>query len=95
MSGAVFDLIDGIRGRRQISKAHVKRLERLHSLLVLEDVGDPELLETALFADVITSSRAVEEICLLADSLDDLLRHLGHHEETPLNEDDDVFSKAA
>lgn len=95
MSGLVFDLIDGIRGRRQISKAQVKGLERLHALLVLEDVGDPERLETALFADVITSSRAVDEICLLADSLDDLLRHLGNHEEALLNEGGDVFSKAA
>lgn len=94
-SGSVFNLIDRIRDARRITKAHVKGFERLYALLVLENVDDPDRLETALFADVITSSRAVEEICLLADSLYDLLRSLGHHEEALLNEDDDVFSKAA
>lgn len=76
-SGSVFNLIDDIKGARRLSRAHVRRLERLYGLLVLEHVGDPDRLETALFAEIIPGSRAVEEICLLADRLDDLLVSTG------------------
>jgi hypothetical protein len=76
-SGTVFSLIEGIRNAQRLSKAHFRRLQALHALLVLENVGDPERLETALFVEIIPGSKAVDEICLLADALDDLLSSLG------------------
>jgi len=94
-SRSVFELIDGIKEGLRISKAQVRRLERLHALLFLENVGDPDRIETALFAEVILGSRAVEKICLLADSLDDLLSSLGSHGQSPAEHCDEAFSDAA
>ena len=48
-----------------------------HQLLTLHNVGDPEALETALFAVLHLESPEVEVICLLPELLDDLLRSIG------------------
>ena len=94
-SGAVFSLIKGIRNAQRLSRAHIMRLKALYALLVLEDVGDPDRLETALFAEIIPGSKTVDEICLLADSLDDLLSSLGNHERAPSKPGDEALSEAA
>lgn len=75
-SGAVFRLMETVRDARRLTKAHVRQLQRTLALLMLENVGDPDRTETMLFADLVPGSRSVEEICLLADALDDLLTRL-------------------
>jgi hypothetical protein len=75
-SGAVFRLMEAVRDARRLAKAHVRQLQRTLALLMLENVGDPDRTETALFADLVPGSRIVEEICLLADALDYLLMQL-------------------
>ncbi|WP_316015104.1 hypothetical protein [Roseobacter sp. HKCCA0434] len=52
-------------------------LVAFHRLLALGDVGDPECLETALFANLHPASAEVETICLLTELLDDLLHAMG------------------
>ena len=80
-SGSVFRLVEGIRNARLLSRAHIRCLERIYTLLVLENVGAPDRLETELFVEIIPDSRAVEEISLLADTLNDLLVSIGEREE--------------
>ncbi len=56
---------------------HIRReLNAIHRLLSLEDVGNPDNIETALFSDLDPGSAEVETICRLTDMLDDLLREL-------------------
>lgn len=76
-SGAVFRLIDDVRAARKLTSSHINCLRRLHRLLFLENVGDPERSETALFAEIVPGSQLVDEICLLADGVDDLLFSIG------------------
>jgi hypothetical protein len=75
-SGTVFCLTAAVRDARRLTNVHVRQLQRILALLMLENVGDPDRTETALFADLVPGSRIVEEICLLADALDDLLMQL-------------------
>ncbi|MBM9595934.1 hypothetical protein [Roseitranquillus sediminis] len=49
-------------------------LMAIHRLLRLHDVGDADLLETDLFSQIDPASPEVEEMCLLADLLEDLLQ---------------------
>lgn len=53
-----------------------KELNALHRLLSLADVGDPECLETELFAELSPEDPEVEKICLLTDRLADLLEEV-------------------
>ena len=53
---------------------HAKRdLVRLHDLLMLERVGDPDSIETELFQAIHPEDPVVEDLCLLADRMQDLL----------------------
>jgi len=94
-SGAVFRLTEAVRDARRLTKAHVRQLQRTLALLMLENVGYPDRTETALFAELVPGSRSVEEICLLANSLYDLLMHLDHiTEAAPSEEVADLFKAA-
>ena len=53
-----------------------RELNAIHRLLSLTDVGDLDVIETALFLDLDPDSPEVERICRLTDRLDDLLREL-------------------
>ena len=94
-SGAVFRLIDAVRSARQLTKAHVRHLQRFFALLMLENVGDPDRTETLLFADFAPGSRNVEDICLLADALDDLLMQLDLISDAAVSEQASDLFKAA
>ncbi|WPY93277.1 hypothetical protein T8T21_09065 [Limimaricola variabilis] len=45
----------------------------IHRLLALENVGDPDCLESELFSNLHPGSAEVETICLLTELLEDLL----------------------
>lgn len=75
-SGAVVSLIGDLREARRLTASHTKRLERLHALLALSNVGDPDRYETEYFANLVPGSCLVDEICMLTDALDDLLTRL-------------------
>ncbi len=62
---------------------------------MLENVGDPHRTETTLFAELVPGSRSVEEICLLADPLDDLLMQLDQITDAAASEQVADLSKAA
>lgn len=53
-----------------------RELHSLHRLLSLADVGDPERLETELFAALSPAEPEVEMICLLTDRLAELLEEV-------------------
>lgn len=53
-----------------------RELAAIHRLLSLDDVGHPDNIETALFADLHPGSAEVATICRLTDMLGDLLREL-------------------
>ncbi|UWS78028.1 hypothetical protein N1037_12085 [Phaeobacter sp. G2] len=56
-----------------LSKALKHELIWLHRLLMLDFVGDPEREETAFFMAVELLDPSVDEVCLVADRLFDLL----------------------
>lgn len=82
-SGGVLRLVDALREARRLTAGHIRQLERLYALLVLENVGDHDRIETALFVELTPGSQVVEEICRLADSLDDLLNTIGQGDAIP------------
>jgi hypothetical protein len=94
-SGAAFRLIEAVRNAQRLTKAHVRQLQRTLALLMLENIGDPDRTETMLFADLVPGSRSVEEICLLADALDDLLMQLDQITDAAASEQAPDLSKAA
>ena len=56
-------------------------LVALHQLLSLQNVGDPDRIETELFAAIHPASREAEEICLLTDRLSEVLRAHDLHDD--------------
>jgi len=94
-SGAVFRLIEAVLDARRLTKAHVRQLQRTLALLMLENVGDPDRTETMLFADLVSGSRSVDQICLLADALDNLLMQLDTITDAAALEQAADLSKAA
>lgn len=94
-SGTVFNLIAAVRDARRLTKAHVRQLQHLLAILMLEHVGDQDWTETALFANLVPWSRSVEEICLLADALDDLLTQLDQITDAAASEQTADLPKAA
>jgi hypothetical protein len=65
-----------IEATRRLDRRLVRDLISLHRLLSLEHVGDPDRIETSLFAELLPSSAAVEAICRLTDQLAELLRDI-------------------
>lgn len=66
-------LLSGISEHSSLTRALRQELVWLHRLVCLDLVGDPEAEETARFAMIDLLDPRVEEICLEADCLYDLL----------------------
>jgi hypothetical protein len=82
-SNAVFRLVDDLRAAQKLTATHLRQLARLHSLLALENVGDPSRAEAAYFASLVPGSSLVDEICLITDALDDVLIQLSSIKSDP------------
>lgn len=82
-SDAVFRLVDDLREARKLTASHMRQLARLHSLLALENVGDPSRDEAAHFASLVPGSSLVDEICLLTDALEEILFQLSSKRPAP------------
>ena len=78
--GRVVTLLEALSASRRLTRAHYRQLRALHDLLSLQHVGDPDRIESALFAEFDPWSPEIEEICLLTDALEDLLRQVGEPE---------------
>ncbi|WP_372921985.1 hypothetical protein [Roseovarius sp.] len=72
-SARVFLLSEAVVNARRLTSAQRRQLVELHRLLTLQNVGDPERIESALFSKIDPSSAVVEDICLLAENLQRLL----------------------
>ncbi len=66
-------LLDEICASPALTRRLRRDLGKLHALLSLEHVHDPERPEAACFAAIDPSWSCVEEICLLADELAEVL----------------------
>lgn len=65
-----------------------RNLVAIHSLLALENVGDPDCLETELFSNLHPGSAEVETICVLTELLEDLLLQI----DRPMLADEGSFA---
>lgn len=65
--------LDGLMGPGAPSRSTMRALDELFDLLMLEHVHDPSRIEAEFFAMIDPASACVEDICLLADQLNDLL----------------------
>lgn len=65
--------MDDLEIQPRMTNRMERNLVRLHEVLTLEHVHDPERVEAACFADIDPGSPIVEEICLLSDELEDHL----------------------
>tara|TARA_R110002072_G_C7692178_1_gene512413 strand:- start:9 stop:422 length:414 start_codon:yes stop_codon:yes gene_type:complete len=72
-SAQVFLLIEEVNHTLRLTYDHGNQLVDLHRLLTLEHVGDPDRIESGLFAEIDLSSRFVEDCCCLADKLGSLV----------------------
>ncbi|MEI4262451.1 hypothetical protein [Roseovarius sp. D0-M9] len=79
-SARVFLLCESVLHARRLTVAQRRQLVDLHRLLTLENVGDPERIESGLFSEIHPSSPVVEEICLLAENLQRLLLQISGEE---------------
>jgi hypothetical protein len=50
-----------------------RQLVKFHRLLTLEDVGDPDRIESGLFSEIDPASAFVDECCFLSEKLGALL----------------------
>ncbi|SFQ12399.1 hypothetical protein [Tranquillimonas alkanivorans] len=66
-------LLDDMTTAPRLTQRLAREVSALHDLLTLENVGDPERLETAYFDEIDPASAVVEDICLAADRLEDLM----------------------
>lgn len=81
-SSRVLSLIEALRDARRLTRPHRRQLVDLHRLLTLEHVGDPDRIEAALFAEIDPGSPEVDEICLLAESMEELLKRISSDERS-------------
>jgi len=73
-SARVLLLSEAVRHTTHLTRAQGRQLVDLHRLLTLNDVGDPDRIETGCFAMIDPDFPIVEECCLLAKKLEALLR---------------------
>ncbi|MEI4263593.1 hypothetical protein [Roseovarius sp. D0-M9] len=73
-SARVFLLCEALRHARRLTRAQRSQLVDFHRLLTLEHVGDPNRIESGLFALIDPSSAFVDTCCLLSERLDALLK---------------------
>ncbi|WP_424940105.1 hypothetical protein [Aliiroseovarius sp. S253] len=62
-------LVEHLRTTRQLNRHTKIDLIEIHKVLSLQYVGDPQKVETSLFADLEPDDPVVEEICVLTDEL--------------------------
>ncbi len=72
-SARVFLLCEAVGQTLRLTRLQRSQLVDLHRLLTLEHVGDPNRIESSLFAEIDPSSAFVEECCCMADELGALL----------------------
>jgi hypothetical protein len=75
-SARVFLLCEAVQSTVRLTNTQRRQLVDFHQLLILENVGDPDRIESALFAEINPGSPFVEECCLLAEMLEVLLRKI-------------------
>ncbi len=66
-------LIEDASTEPRVTRRMARELRELRALLHLEHVHDPERPEAGYFAELDPAEPYVEEICLMADTLDDAL----------------------
>ena len=91
-SARVFLLLETVDHRHRLTRAQCLQLIDLHKLLTLQHVGDPDRIETARFSEIDLASGFIEECCLIADKLEDLLRRISGCEYSNPNENTEVMS---
>ncbi|MFY2826590.1 hypothetical protein [Ruegeria sp. MALMAid1280] len=79
-------LIDHLATQRSLTRRAKLDLVAMHKLLTLQNVGDPERIETALFANIDPADPVVEELCLLSDALLDHMRAVDTEADLPVFE---------
>lgn len=65
---------EALRRELALSRRTVGLLNQVKDILFLENVGDPDRPESGFFAEIDPADPVVEEICLLAEGLDEVLR---------------------
>lgn len=70
----VQDLFDQLTTARELNRRARLDLVALHKLFTQEYVGNPDKLEITSFVEIDPAAPLVEDICLLADQLEDHMR---------------------
>lgn len=67
-------LLDELTSAPRMTRRLARELRALHDLLTLEHVGDPDRIETELHAAIHPADPVVEDLCLLAEGIEERLR---------------------
>lgn len=78
----MFLLCEAVDAATRLTNAQKRQLVELYQLLTLENVGDPDRIESALLAEIDLASPFVEDCCLLAEKLEALLRQIAEDESS-------------
>ncbi len=81
-SARVFLLCEAVGHTLRLTRAQSSQLVDFHRLLTLEHVGDPDRIESGLFAQINPASRFIIECCLLSDKLGGLLKLIAENDPT-------------
>lgn len=79
-SARVFLMCEALRHARRLTRAQRSQLVDFHRLLTLEHVGDPDGIESGLFAQIDPSSPFVHTCCLLSEKLNALLEVIAEND---------------
>lgn len=72
-SNCLASLFERLATEKVLSRRTIQNLEELRAILFLEGVEDLDSERAALFAQIAPDSPIVEDICLLADGLNDVI----------------------
>lgn len=72
-SARYFVLAQAVRETLRLTRTQRRQLVDIHRLMTLQNVGDPDRIETQLFAKIHPESPIIDDICLLSDRLQELL----------------------
>lgn len=79
-------LNDHLSINRTLTRRSMLDLVELHKLLTLQNVGEPNRIETEMFANIEPEDPVVEELCLLSDALLEHLRAVDSQSDLSMTE---------
>ena len=77
-------MLDFLGNTKELTRQVRLDLVALHQLFSLKNVGEPDRIETVMFAEIDPADALVEDICLLTDQLEGHMRAIDAASDLPV-----------